>query len=437
MNPTPILAAALVLGVIIILHELGHFLVARLFKIRVETFSVGFGPRAIGFKRGDTDYRISWFPLGGYVKMAGDTPSENLTGAPHEFLSKPKWQRFLVASAGPIMNVILAVVLLTGLFMHGLEVPQFLVAQGDVGIVEAGSPADKAGVKNGDRILSLEDKENPNWQDIESRVELSAGKPLALVLNRNGQSINTTITPDKKAPSDRGYAGMGPHLPVIVKRVWAEQPAGLQPGDEVTSVNGIDLRTSSSSIQAIIQGVSDPNFPIEVSRKGETLKFQITPVNRDGQRYIGMDLQPPPSVTIKLGFSEALAKSVDTNIEYAKEILRIIGMLFKREASIKQLDGPIGIVRASGDALKLGWSNLIGLMALISLNLGLLNVMPIPVLDGGVMLMLIVESLMGRDLSLRIKERIIQVSVVALLMLTVLVLYNDVVKMIPTNSPTP
>jgi regulator of sigma E protease len=131
---------------------------------------------------------------------------------------------------------------------------------------------------------------------------------------------------------------------------------------------------------------------------------------------------------IKLGFSEAFAKSVDTNIDYAKEILRIIGMLFKRQASIKQLDGPIGIVRASGDALKLGWANLIGLMALISLNLGLLNVMPIPVLDGGVMLMLIVESLMGRDVSLRIKERIIQVSVVALLMLTVLVLYNDVVK---------
>src|SRR5215831_672111 len=151
MNPTSLLAAALVLGVIIILHELGHFLVARLFKIRVETFSVGFGPRLVGFRRGDTDYRISWFPLGGYVKMAGDAPSENLTGAPHEFLSKPKWQRFLVASAGPIMNVILAVVLLTGLFMHGLEVPQFLVTQSNVGIVEAGSPADKAGIQNGDR----------------------------------------------------------------------------------------------------------------------------------------------------------------------------------------------------------------------------------------------------------------------------------------------
>jgi regulator of sigma E protease len=444
MNPTSIVAAAIVLGVIIFLHELGHFLVARFFKIRVDTFSVGFGPRAIGFKRGDTDYRISWFPLGGYVKMAGDTPSETLTGAPHEFLSKPKWQRFLVASAGPIMNVILAVVLLTGLFMHGLEVPQFLVTQSDVGIVEAGSPADKAGVQNGDRIVSLDDKQNPNWQDIESRIELSAGKPMTLLLNRNGESINTTLTPDKKAPSDRGYAGMAPHLPVIVKSVWGEpaKAAGLQPGDEITAVNGIELKNTSSSIQGIIQGISAPDFPIVVVRGGESRKFQITPVSRNGQpysgtgqRYIGMDLQPPPSVTIKLGFSEAFSKSISTNVDYGREILKVIGKLFKREASIKQLDGPIGIVRASGDALNEGWAHLIGLMALISLNLGLLNVMPIPVLDGGVMLMLIVESLMGRDLSLRIKERIIQVSVVALLMLTVLVLYNDVVKW--TDRPIP
>jgi regulator of sigma E protease len=178
----------------------------------------------VGFRRGDTDYRISWFPFGGYVKMAGDTPSESLTGAPHEFLSKPKWQRFLVASAGPIMNVILAVVLLTGLFMHGLEVPQFLVTQSNVGIVEAGSPADKAGIQNGDRIVSLDDKKDPNWQEIESRIELSGGKPLSLILDRNGQSINTTITPDKKAPSDRGYAGMGPHLPVIVSRFGVNRP---------------------------------------------------------------------------------------------------------------------------------------------------------------------------------------------------------------------
>src|SRR6185369_4524416 len=188
------------------------------------------------------------------------------------------------------------------------EVPQFLVTQSNVGIVEAGSPADKAGIQNGDRIVSLDDKKDPNWQDIESRIELSAGKPLSLILDRNGQSINTSITPDKKSPSDRGYAGMGPHLPVIVKSVWGEpaKAAGLQSGDEITAVNGIELKNTSSSIQGIIQGISAPDFPILVNRGGQALKFQITPVSRDGQRYsgsgqryIGMDLQPPPSVTIK------------------------------------------------------------------------------------------------------------------------------------------
>ncbi|HEY2385053.1 MAG TPA: RIP metalloprotease RseP [Terriglobia bacterium] len=434
---TDIIAAVLVLGIIIILHELGHYLVARYFKIRIETFSVGFGPRLFGFKRGDTDYRVSAFPLGGYVKMAGDTPSESLTGAPHEFLSKPKWQRFLVASAGPLMNMILAVVLLTGLFMYGREVPEFLASEAKVGIVETGSPADQAGVHEGDRIIALDGKKNPNWQDVEARVELNSGSSLPMVLDRNGESISTSITPIKKEPNDRGYVGMGPHLPVIVKSVWGEpaKAAGLQPGDEVTVVNGINLDTSAQTIQTIIQAIPDANFPITILRQGQLLNLQITPVLKNGTRYIGMDLQPPPSVMIKLGLADAFSRSISTNMEYGKAILQVIGMLFQRKASLNQLDGPIGIVRASGEALNEGIATLISLMALISLNLGLLNILPIPVLDGGMMMMLIVESLMGRDLSLRLKERIIQVSVVALLMLTVLVLYNDVIKIIPKPIP--
>jgi regulator of sigma E protease len=436
---TDIVAAILVLGIVIILHELGHFLVARYFKIRIETFSVGFGPRLFGFRRGDTDYRVSVLPLGGYVKMAGDTPSESLTGAPHEFLSKPKWQRFLVASAGPIMNMILAVVLLTGLFMYGRQVPQYLVNQASVGIIERGSPADQAGIREGDRIAAIDGKPSPNWQDVEARVELNAGASLPMILDRNGELIHTNIIPVRKEATDRGYVGMGPRVPVVVKSVWGDgaKAAGLQPGDEVTSVNGIDLNSSVQSIQSIIQGISEPNFPVTVVRKGETLKFQITPVVKYGQRYIGMNLEPPPMTLIKLGLSAALTKSISTNVEYGKTILQVIGMLFQRKASLKQLDGPIGIVRASGEALNEGFATLISLMALISLNLGLLNILPVPVLDGGVMMMLIVESLMGRDLSLRLKERIIQVSVVALLMLTVLVLYNDVIKLIPTDQTIP
>src|SRR5262249_11329459 len=162
--------AIVVLGVIIVLHELGHFLVAKFFKIKVETFSVGFGPRLVGFRKGDTDYRISAFPLGGYVKMAGDTPTETLTGEAYEFLSKPKWQRFRVAAAGPAMNILLAIGLIAGLYMYGTDVPEFLVGQAVINVVEAGSPADKAGIKPGDQIVSFDGKEKPDWQDVQNTI---------------------------------------------------------------------------------------------------------------------------------------------------------------------------------------------------------------------------------------------------------------------------
>src|SRR5580700_3553803 len=161
-----ILVALIVLGIIIVIHEFGHFAVAKLFKIKVETFSVGFGPRLIGFRRGETDYRISALPLGGYVKMSGENPGDNITGDPREFLSKPRWQRFLVASAGPIMNIILAFVLVSGLLMYGTEIPEVYVNQAVIGVVSPGSAAEKAGIHPNDLVVSLDTKAKPNWQDI-------------------------------------------------------------------------------------------------------------------------------------------------------------------------------------------------------------------------------------------------------------------------------
>jgi regulator of sigma E protease len=434
-----IFIALIVLGIIIVIHEFGHFAVAKFFKIKVETFSVGFGPRLVGFRRGETDYRISALPLGGYVKMSGENPGDTITGDPREFLSKPKWQRFLVAAAGPLMNIILAFVLLTGLLMYGTEVPEFFNNEAVVGIVTPNSPAAAAGIQLNDHIVSMNGKDKPNWQDIGLIIGTNPARVIPIVLERNGERVETAITPKVDERYGTGEAGMGPLVRTIVRTVNAGYPAekaGMMPNDEIVAVNGIDLRTNGKSIQETIQGIPEATFPLTVIRDGKPLDLQVSPIVEGGKRLIGIGVQYP-TVLIKLGFTDAISKSVEMNSENAALIFQVLGRLFKREASLKQLDGPIGIVRASGQAAEVGMAALITLTAAISLNLGLVNLLPIPILDGGVMLLLLIETLMGRDLSLRIKERIVQVSMVFLLLMMVVVLYNDVLKLLPRSAGAP
>jgi regulator of sigma E protease len=493
-----IIIAGIVLGIIIVIHELGHFLVAKFFKIKVETFSVGFGPRLIGFRKGDTDYRISAFPLGGYVKMAGETPMDEVKGLDYEFLSKPKWQRFLVASAGPAMNVILAVALIAGLYIHGTDIPEFMLGQAIVNIVDQGSPAEQAGIRPGDVITSLDGKKSPNWEEVQNTVIINPGRPLPITVERNGTRLDLTVTPERRGREEAGDVGMYPVIRTVVGNVLPNSPAqraGLKAGDEIIRVNGQDLRTSGRTLQQTIQKMPEKTFPITVLRGGEAppsfgssgsasaeqpkqgvffslwngakrlfgansvgtnvapplsadsrpiesepkeVELQVTPEMRDGRRMIGIDLQlAGPTVHIKLSALPALEKSLQSNKENAALIFQIVGRLLRREASLKQLDGPVGIVAVSGQAYQAGFSTLLTFMALISLNLGILNILPIPILDGGVILLLVIESLLGRDLSLRMKERIVQASFVFLLMLTVIVIYNDVVKLLPPTTPTP
>ena len=439
-----ILVALVVLGVIIVIHELGHFLVAKYFKIRVETFSVGMGPRVIGYRRGDTDYRISAFPIGGYVKMSGETPGDAVTGDPHEFMSKPKWQRFMVASAGPAMNIILAVGLLTGLYVYGTEVPD-ISGLATVGVVRPDSPAAAVGIQAGDVILSLDGKDRPAWPDVETRIVTNPDRALPLSLERNGKRIDTTITPVRSGPSETGYVGMLPAMRFLVRRVQPGSPAeaaGVKPGDEIIAVKNIDLKNSGQPIQEVIQAVPEKTFPITVLRKNvqtqamEELELDVTPTVQGGRRLIGFEYSYPTRL-IKLGLGAAFKQALETNASYAVLIFDVLGKLVTRDLSLKSVDGPIGIVRVSGQALDLGFGTLITTAAMISLNLGLVNLLPIPILDGGVMLMLALEGLFRRDLSLRMKERIVQVSFVFLLMLTVFVLYNDVVKLFPSNIQAP
>src|SRR5688572_9676414 len=309
-----IVVALVVLGVIIVIHELGHFLVAKFFNIKVETFSVGFGPRLVGFRRGETDYRISAFPLGGYVKMAGENPTDTVTGAPNEFLSKPKWQRFLVAAAGPAMNVILAVVLLTGLYMYGSEVAASAEGQAVVGTVDADSPAEKAGILPGDRIVSIDGKDQPNWEEVEARVLTNAGRNVDIVVDRNGQTIETSFMPIKQGPNETGYAGLDPIIVTnVIEYVEPKSPAdeaGIEPGDEIAAVNGVDSRKSGTVVKRNIQSLKEGPVPLTVIHKGEKREVSVVPVIKENERRIGVAFKSP-TIMIKEPFGMALNRAID------------------------------------------------------------------------------------------------------------------------------
>jgi regulator of sigma E protease len=432
-----IVVALIVLGIIIVIHELGHFLVAKFFKIRVETFSVGFGPRLIGFRRGETDYRISAFPLGGYVKMSGENPTDSVTGAPHEFLSKPKWQRFLVAAAGPAMNVVLAVALLTGLYMYGTEVAASAEGFAVVGTVDPGSPAEAAGVQPGDRVSSVNGKTDPNWEELEARILTNPGVPVDLVLERGERKIEVTVTPIRKGPNDTGYAGFEPIIVTnVIESVRPGSPAdgaGIKPGDAIAAVGGVEAKDSGTVVKRAIQEDTSETLTLKIRRDGNEMELQVKPTFEENERRIGVSFLSP-TVMIQESFGGAVTRAIDKNIEYGTLIFHVLGRLINRDLPMKAVDGPIGIVRIAGQFWEAGMAPLITLMAMISLNLGIMNLLPIPILDGGVMLLLLIESLMGRDLSMALKERIVQVSFVFLLTLMVFVLYNDVVKLFPTGQ---
>jgi len=435
---TNIFAALIVLGVIIVIHELGHFLVAKAFGIRVEAFSVGFGPRLFGYKYGDTDYRISAFPLGGYVKMSGEMPGEEVTGDPREFLSKPKWQRFLVAFAGPAMNGVLAVALLTGLYMYGSEVEEWFQSPAVVGVVESGSPAEAAGILPGDRIVEIAGKADPTWQAVLTEVALSPDLRLPVRLDRQGSLVNVTLTPSRQPRDETGYSGLLPDVPTMVAGFsFPDSPAegaGLLPGDIIVGVGDTELGPAAPPIDEIVQGYPRERLPITVMRGDQRLFLEVgTTTNPNGQRVMGINLGVP-TVTIELGAVDAFSRSLDVNGENAMLIFEILGRLVRRETSMRSLDGPIGIIRVSGQMFEEGFAPLLSLMALISLNLGIINLLPIPILDGGVMLLLTIEGIMRQDLSLAVKERIVQVSFVFLLALIVVVIYNDVVKLMPPGA---
>jgi regulator of sigma E protease len=435
-------AVAVVLGIMIVVHEFGHFAAAKLFDVRVEQFAIGFGKRLFGVKYGETDYRVNALPFGGYVKMAGENPLEAHSGDPREFPSKPRWQRFLIAFAGPFANIVLAVGLLTGVYMVRYEHPVYLDQPAVIGWVLDNSPAQKAGIQPGDRIVRIENLQNPTWEDVLPKVVMSPGQPVLVAIQRGNEVLEKTIVPTPTGPEEFGNPGWLPDQPNTVTDIEPSLPAakaGIKVGDTIVGLNGQAMRSMQAVIRQIQENKNKP-LTLTIVRADKEMNVTVAPTltKVNGQDMWRIGIRSDPQAVDKLPFGKALAKSFDQNKKNSFLIIELVEKMVQRKVSVKQFSSPIGIAQASGEAARQeGWTPLLALMSAISLNLAIFNLFPFPILDGGMILFLAIEGIRRRDISLRLKERIYQLAFVLLILFAVMVIYNDLAKTIPSLQRLP
>ncbi|HXU13722.1 MAG TPA: RIP metalloprotease RseP [Terriglobales bacterium] len=436
-----LISVAVILGFMILIHEFGHYAVAKLLGVRVEQFAIGFGKRLVGFRKGETDYRINAIPLGGYVKMSGENPMDRHTDDPREFLNHSRWHRFLIAIAGPAMNILLAIVLLTGVYMVHYEHPGYLDQPAIVGYVDPSSPAGKAGIQPGDHLTQIDGVRNPSWEQVEMKQLVSANQPLPFEAERNGQTFRGSVVPASDSADEPPSAGWLPKVPVIIGDVEAGMPAakaGLVEGDKIVAIDGQPVTSIQSMIDSL-QRTKEKPLQLAIDRSGKEMTFNVTPVLADTpgtQKHYRLGFKNSYQISVsRLSLPEALDRSIATNRKLSTLILELVGRLVQRKASLKTVSGPIGIAQQAGIAAQQGWMPFLELTAAVSLNLGIFNLLPIPIMDGGVILLLFIESLMRRDISMPIKERIYQAAFVFLVLFAAVVIYNDIVKTLGTRLP--
>ncbi len=410
---------------------------ARRVGVRVLKFSLGFGPRLVGFTRGDTEYVISAIPLGGYVKMAGENPDDPRSGRNDEFLSKSKWERFQILIMGPLMNLILAVVVTAGVLMNGAEIPVFQSKPPVVGQVTPDSPAARAGIQRGDRIVTVAGRDVDTWEEFFLGVGARASRETGIGVLRDGKQFTVNVTPTSQTKFEIGDIGVlpdtHPNVAALLPGAPAEQ-AGLKVGDVIHRVDGATITLREHVIAAVEKKANTP-VTIAVVRNGTPVELTVTPEANSGRcpslppgdGCIGISIGEEV-IRIDPGPIDAIGMSIAHNYKQAGLIFRTIGQLVTRETSTRQLMGPLAIAQLSGESAQQGWAQLFTLMAMISLNLGLINLLPIPVLDGGHIFIMAIEGLARRDFSLKVKEKMFLAGFAVLLMLMVTVIYNDLTR---------
>ncbi|HZN92927.1 MAG TPA: RIP metalloprotease RseP [Myxococcales bacterium] len=532
----------LLLGILIFVHESGHFLVAKALKVKVLRFSIGFGPPILSFTRGDTEYRIAWFPLGGYVKMAGEQPYDELPPeeARYGFLAQAPWKRMLIVAAGPVFNLVFPVlvffIVLLGVSEHATTL---------VGTVEPGMPAAEAGIRPGDRIVSIEGQKVELFDDIVEQLQTRYDRPTVISVDRDGKQITLTLTPLRSTQSDplesvtRGQIGIRPYqLPPVLgvpagspaaaaglksfdrvvaingravghegdleKAVAAAQgelevqvhraepldlpgvggtnpglltvrlprqpgdgyaalgaessslylfdilpdsPAakvGLKRGDRLVALDGTPLRSFAGFSNALTERVKDQAFtltwrsPAGEEKTGQTQQARSTEKdqlgNVSGQLFFGVasrisgpeDVLSPEVVKVRMPVGKALVKSLQIVPQDIAKIATVLGMMITGKVPLDALSGPVGLAQMTSVAAEQGFDRFLQLMAIISINLGVVNLLPIPILDGFHLLAAGWEAIRRRPISMRAREVANWVGLVVLVSLIARVLYNDI-----------
>jgi regulator of sigma E protease len=433
----------IILLAMIIIHEFGHFIVAKLVGISVETFSVGFGPRLFGFRKGETDYRISAIPLGGYVKFRGENMEMlqgKSEGSVDEFLAYPKWKRLVVAAAGPAFNIATAILIPTVAIMIGFQESAQRSQPLTIGKVEAGFPAAQAGLQAGDRVTVLNGTKNPTWDDLLLEVSLRPNEDIPLTVERQGRTFDVVVRPREQQQGNEkvGRVGVESYLGQIkVGRVEPDSPAaraGLQKDDKIIAINGEPL-PAWSIVREQLRQSDGREVTLKIERGNQTQEVKATPVFGKEGDDLGLGMTINNAVLVKTSsISEALAFGWN----YNWRILKVTGLFFKqifagKRSARDSLAGPIGIAKQTNATYQAsGWSGTIELMGLLSLNLGIMNLLPIPVLDGGVILLIIIEALLGLvglSLTMNVRERVQQIGFIAVLLLMGFVIVNDITRL--------
>lgn len=441
------LALLVVLSVLVVFHEFGHFAVAKAFRFPVEVFSFGFGKRLFGKKWKGTDYRVSAIPLGGYVRVIGLGPDESTLADGTSREAAPvgrRWQRALILLAGPGTNFLLAIMLHTAVFAIGASVPAYELEPPVVKVVEEKSPGAQAGFRPGDRILSVNGKETPRWRDVQFVFGMNAREKLKVEIERGGGRTVLEVVPKPSTKYDLGYVGLLPDFGRSVRpriaMVLSSSPAelaGLKSGDVILSIAGREIRGAPdeifSSFVAAVGSAAPGPFRIEYLRGGKIASTNVQPRrDPDGSWKVGVQVVPDlPEVLERFPIGQAFVEGWRRVESDFRMTLSVIGRLFRGKASMRSMSGPLDIAKFSGQAARTGAVPLVALMAAISLQLGIFNLVPIPVLDGGHLFLIGLEGIARRDFSLRVKERILQIGFLMILALITVVLYNDLAKNLP------